>query len=185
MPQGRFEEAVQEIEMALEQDPLNVPIRSLLSLSLNFAGMYDRAIGEARKALDIDEKLWVTHWVVGHSLALRRMLAEAREPAETAFYLAPWHPMVMGTLAGILACLGEKERADQLLLKLPEGAAAGRVMYHLLCSEIDAAADWYEKEIELRQPTAALWSSARFIKPLRESPRWLKLARKMNLPERG
>jgi tetratricopeptide (TPR) repeat protein len=154
MPQGRFQEAVQEIKTALEQDPLNVPIRSLLSLSLNFAGLYDPAILEARKALEIDEKVWIPHWVIGQSLALRRIFAEAREPAEIAFRLAPWHPMVVGSLAGILACLGERERSDQLLMDLPETSSAGRVIYHLLGSETEAAADWYEKEIELRQPTA-------------------------------
>jgi predicted Zn-dependent protease len=111
------------------------------------------------------------------------MFAEAREPAETAFHLAPWQPMVVGALAGILTCLGEKDRADQLLTELPEAAPAGRVIYHLLCSEIDTAANWYEKEIKLRQPTAALWSSARFLKPLRESPHWPRLANIMNLQE--
>jgi tetratricopeptide (TPR) repeat protein len=183
MPQGRFQEAVQEIKTALEQDPLNVPIRSLLSLSLNFAGLYDPAILEARKALEIDEKVWIPHWVIGQSLALRRIFAEAREPAEIAFRLAPWHPMVVGSLAGILACLGERERSDQLLMDLPETSSAGRVIYHLLGSETEAAADWYEKEIELRQPTAVLWSRAGFLKLLRESPRWPRLANLMNLPE--
>ncbi len=28
-------------------------------------------------------------------------------------------------------------------------------MYHLICSEIDAAIDWYQRDIELRQPNAA------------------------------
>ena len=90
--------------------------------------------------------------------------------------------MVMGTLAGILACIGEPDQADQLLAKLPETAPVGRVMYHLLCSETDAVADWYEKDIELRQPNAVLWSAAEFFKPLRSGPRWRKLAKMMNLP---
>jgi hypothetical protein len=57
------------------------------------------------------------------------------------------------------------------------------VIDHLLCSEIDAAAKWYEKEIELGQPTLVLWSRAGFLKPIRESPHWPKLAKMMNLPE--
>ena len=55
-------------------------------------------------------------------------------------------------------------------------------MYHLVCSEIDAAIDWYERDIELRQPGAAHLASAGFFKPLRASPRWPKLAKMMNLP---
>jgi hypothetical protein len=55
-------------------------------------------------------------------------------------------------------------------------------MYHLVCSEMDAAIDWYERAIEQRQPTAAIFASAGFLKPLRASPRWPKLAEMMNMP---
>jgi hypothetical protein len=59
------------------------------------------------------------------------------------------------------------------------------IIYYLVCSEIDAAIDCYERAIEQRQPIAAQWASAGFLRPLRSSPRWLKLARMMNLPETG
>ena len=57
------------------------------------------------------------------------------------------------------------------------------VYYHLMRSQIDAAIDWYERAIERREPVAALNASAGFLKPLRASQRWPKLARMMNLPE--
>jgi hypothetical protein len=91
--------------------------------------------------------------------------------------------MAMGALAGVLACLGEKERAEQIAANIPETAPAGWTLYHRLCSNIDAAADWYEKAIEQRHPAAAIWARSAFSKPLRESPRWPKLAKMMNLPE--
>ena len=78
--------------------------------------------------------------------------------------------------------MGGTDRAAELLASIPETAPAGRIMYHVLCSQIDAAAVWYEKAIEIRTPWAALWASAGFLKPLRASPRWPKLARMMNLP---
>ena len=34
----------------------------------------------------------------------------------------------------------------------------GRVVYHLLTSELDAAADWYEQMIEERDPFALLYA---------------------------
>jgi hypothetical protein len=52
-----------------------------------------------------------------------------------------------------------------------------------LCSEIDAVAEWYEKSIELREPMAATRCNALRYKPLRDSPRWPKLAKMMNLPQ--
>lgn len=109
-------------------------------------------------------------------------MAEARESAEETFRLAPWEHVAVGFLAGVLAQAGEKDRAEKLLATLLGTMPIGMVMYHLLCSEIDAAIDWYERCIELRLPSAALQASAGFGRPLRAHPRWPKLAKMMNLP---
>jgi hypothetical protein len=58
----------------------------------------------------------------------------------------------------------------------------GRVLYHLLCSEIDSAADWYERMIDHREPFAVIFAHDRIGRALRQSARWPKLARMMNLP---
>jgi hypothetical protein len=58
----------------------------------------------------------------------------------------------------------------------------GMMLYHVVCSEIAAAIEWYERGIEQRQPLVAQLASAGFLKPLRASPRWSKLAKMMNLP---
>ena len=71
---------------------------------------------------------------------------------------------------------------EKLLTALRCIIRIGRIMYHLVCSEIDSAIDSYEWGIEERQPTAAMVSSAAFLKPLRSSPRWPKLAKMMNSP---
>ena len=85
-------------------------------------------------------------------------------------------------LAGILAETGEKDRAENLIATLG-GKPDGTMMYHLVRSEIEAAMDWYQRAIELRQPGAAQLAAA-FLKPLHSSPRWPKLAKMMNLPGR-
>ena len=87
-------------------------------------------------------------------------------------------------LAGVLAETGEKERAEKLVATLRGMIPVGLIFYHLVCSEIDAAIDWYERAIEQRQPVAAQWASSAGgpFKSLRASPRWPKLARMMNLP---
>jgi eukaryotic-like serine/threonine-protein kinase len=181
-PLGRFEQAVREMEAALAQDPLNVVPRTLLLSSLNWAGLYDRAIVEARKAIEIDEHTWNYHLSLALGYSYQGRFAEGREPAERAFQLAPRHPYSIGNLAGILACLGEKDRADQLVAQMPETAATGLMFYHCYCSNIDAALDWCEKAIEIRHPGAVSAACSTFLKPLRESPRWAAIAKKMNLP---
>ena len=79
---------------------------------------------------------------------------------------------------------GEKDRAEKLLATIPETNPGGMLTYHLVLSDIDAAIDRYQQNIELRDPRAALFASAGgFFKPLRAHPRWPKLAKMMNLPE--
>ena len=106
--------------------------------------------------------------------------------AERSHQIAPWNALATGILAGALVRIGNKSRAAEIVRLMGDSPAPlfGRVLFHLLCSEPDAAADWYERAIEQREPVAALNASAGFLKPLRASPRWPKLAKMMNLPER-
>jgi TolB-like protein/predicted Ser/Thr protein kinase len=183
LPLGRFEEAIQEGAKAIAQDPLNSTWRARQSATLLWAEMYEPAIVEARQALEIEDGNRGGHLVIALSYFFQGKLAEAWEPAEEAFRVVPWNPLVVGFLAGLLAQAGEKERAEKLLATLRGTMPSGMmILYHLLCSEIDAAIDWYERDIELRQPGAVHLASAGFLKPLRASPRWPKLAKMMNLP---
>ena len=183
LPLGRFQEALGQFEKALEQDPLNVFIRGAFALVLSFREMHDRALAEAQKAVEIDESHWLPYFAISFSNVLRGELAEARNAAERSVQAVPWHFQPIGLLAGILARLGNKERADELVLKLREMGPArervGLLLYHVLCSGNDAAADWYAAMVEDRDPFAAVWS---IMKPLRSSPRWPALAKMMNLP---
>ena len=85
-------------------------------------------------------------------------------------------------MAGLLARAGEKDRAEKLLATISAAEPVGMYMYHLVCSEIDAAIDCYAQGIEQRNLRAMVIASAGFLKPLRASPRWPKLARMMNFP---
>jgi len=178
---GRTQNIIEEMERVLEQDPLNVLSRSLFAMSLNGVGMYERATVEAQKALEIDGRAWPAQFQLAQSYALRGMLAEAKQWAEAAYRPEYWNGTAAGLLAGIYTLTGDKERAEAMLGELQ---SPGRVVYHTLCSELDAAADWYKKAIERRE-AAILTTSMGIAKPLRESPYWPELAKLMNLPETG
>jgi hypothetical protein len=80
---------------------------------------------------------------------------------------------------------GDRDRAQGLLDKLGSGqaygAAHGLAIFHLLCSDIDRAADCVEKAIEERDPAILLSLRQPYAQPLRSSPRWPKLVELMNL----
>ena len=86
-----------------------------------------------------------------------------------------------GNLAGILVQTGDKAGAARLLPKFGDDLQ-GMFRYHLLCSETEAAIDCWEKLIEQRHPVAPFIVLPAYYKALRESPRWAKLAKMMNMP---
>jgi serine/threonine-protein kinase len=188
MPSGRLQEAVTLLEKTVALDPLHVPIRSNFALCLMSAEMYDRAIEEARKALEIDERLWIAYVPLVIVYVIRGMMTEALAAAEKGYQHAPWNTRVIALLAGVLARMGEQGRAQTLLDQLSKAQAGfvtpgSTALYHMICSDVDAAADWYEKAVELRDPILIPWLRLPLSKPLRTSPRWPKIARMMNLPD--
>jgi serine/threonine-protein kinase len=183
-PLGRFEEALQQTEKVIAEDPLNMLYRGRQQLILLFAEKYERAIVEAQKVLEFDERHIAAHSLIALAHFFQGKLAGAREWAEEAFRRTPLNVWAVALLAGLLKQSDENERAEKLLATLRGMGSQGMIIYHVVCSEIDAAIDWYEHAIEQRHPFAAQWASAGFFKSLRSSPRWPRLARMMNLPER-
>jgi len=183
LPLGRFQEAIQEHAKGIADDPLNAAWRTRQAFTFLCAEMYEPAIAAARKALELDDRSYSPHFFIALGYFFQGKLAEAREPAEEAFRIAPWDSSVVRFLAGLLVQAGEKDRADKLLAAIPETIPGGMFWYHLVRSDFDAAIDWYERDIELRSLRPAVAASAGFFKPLRAHPRWPKLAKMMNLPE--
>ena len=77
-----------------------------------------------------------------------------------------------------------KARAEQLIDETGDSPLPlwGPVLYHLLTSNLDAAADWYERMIEARDPFALVYVRTSLVEPLRGHPRWPELAARMKLP---
>jgi serine/threonine-protein kinase len=185
---GRPDAAVKELEGALQDDPLNNTLRTSLSVFLMAAGRYVEAVSGCRHVLELDPNFPMGHFYLSVVYWQLGQIQEALASAERAYSLAPWSRANAGYLAGLLKLAGKTSRAEAMLAKLSEGPAPGTplafVYYHLVCSEIDQAADWFEKAIEQRAPV--LLSALRLPttgEPLRRSERWPKIAKLMNLPE--
>src|SRR5215471_2115582 len=180
VPLGRFREAVDHFERAVEQDPLNVLFRGVFSLILG-SGSPDRAAVEARRAMEIDERHWLPHYAMSMSHFRLGELQEARELAGRSAAAAPSMPLPAGLLAGLLRRVGENDDADALLSRLR--SPSGLFMYHVVCSETEAAADSFAKAIAQGEVQHLMWlGTSDFLRPLRSSPRWPALAKMMNLP---
>jgi len=184
-PLGRHEESVAEMKLAVEQDPLNISFRAILASHLVHGRRYDEAIEEVQKALDMDSSNFAAGFILVEAYQAKGLVNEALVAAERAYDTAPWNGNIVGMYAGLLAQAGRAARGEAIMEKLglPGTNPFSRVFFHVLRSEIDLAADWYEKAIEQRELFALICAPSPVIAPLRESPRWARLATLMNLPQ--
>ena len=182
---GRPEDAMREQEGAVQGDPLNLQLRSILTLALMIAGRAGDAASECRRILELDENYHLGHLYLSLAHMQLGEIEEALNSAEKAYTLAPWARAGAGYVAGLLKFTGDAGRADAVLETLGDGTACGTplgfVHYHLVCSEIEQAAEWAGKAIEQREPAVIYFLLLPVAKELRRSSRWPALAKMMNL----
>jgi eukaryotic-like serine/threonine-protein kinase len=184
---GRPEAAMKEHETAVQGDPLNLQLRSILALALMITGRGADAAGECRHILELDENYHLGHFYLSLAYGQLGQIEKALVCAEKAYTLAPWARAGTGYVAGLLMLSGGTGRAEAVLETLGGGTAPGAplgfIHYHLTCSEIEQAAGWAEKAIEQREPAIIYFLLLPLMKDLRRSSRWPALAKMMNLPQ--
>ena len=180
---GRFDEATAEMGRAVEQDPLNAMWRGIWAATYLNGGNAQRSLEEAERAVELDPHHVAPLFILGEALVALGRMDEALVHVEAAYHRAPW-TMAAGLLASMLAKRGDTARAASILEQMGPSPSPvwGRVLYHLHMSEIDSAADWYERMIDARDPFALIYAAGQITAPLRAHPRWRQLAERMKLP---
>jgi TolB-like protein/Tfp pilus assembly protein PilF/predicted Ser/Thr protein kinase len=186
---GRRDEAIEQLEVAVQGDPLHLTLRSMMAGCLGAAGRYAEAEVQFRQVLNFDPNYALAYNGLANLYAARLMFAEALPFAERAYSLAPWNSQAIGGLAGLLIRTEDQERGRELIQNLGSGQVYGTPMglavFHQVCGDIDLATDWIEKAIEERYPAVAYYLQGPVWAPLRASPHWPKLAALLKLPEAG
>jgi tetratricopeptide (TPR) repeat protein len=184
---GRYAEAIQHIEIALQGDPLNVGHRYLRAVFLSGAGRDEEGAEAFREILEFNPSMLPAQFAMAAHHVSREEFDQALPFCEKVYALAPLLPHVIGMLAGLLKRAGDTQRSEELLQKLLPGdafgAPRGMAVYHWVLREFDAEADWFGKAFDQHDPYGALFARAWYGRELRATPRWAGLMRKLNLPE--
>jgi serine/threonine-protein kinase len=186
MPMGRPQDAAEDLQRLVKEDPLNLWLRMVLAACLQAAGRDEEAVMQYRQLLELDQNYWFASMALGALHVSRGRLTDALACTEKAYALAPWNPHAVGLLAAVLRRTGDVSRAEGLLEKLGPGhvkRAHALALFYLVCEDIENAADSVERAIEERDPDVMILLHVAVSRRLRSSPRWPALARLMNLPE--
>jgi len=187
IPLRRIDEAMAEIERAMEEDPLNLILRATRGAILVNSNRDEEAEAVLLQLLDLDPGYWLAYNWLGTSYVNRGRFDDAARSYARALEGFPDHTGLIGCLAGVLERTGETARAAHLLEKLGDGTAFGApfgwVLYYLFVGEIELAIDWFEKGIAQRDARMPWFVGGAFGgDAFMSSPRWDRLARLMNLP---
>lgn len=146
----RLDEALPEHRRALELDPLSPTPHSAYALTLLLAGDRDGAEEMARRANALAPELWFPLSVMSRIHEARGRGPEALQAAEQAAGLAPEIGGAQADLARILAQVGERRRAREILAELEADAdpcAACIAEVYVALEEYEEAFPWLDPRI--------------------------------------
>jgi adenylate cyclase len=187
MPQGRLEEAVAEVDSALQLDPLSLIGRTWLVLLLLLAHQHERTLEAARRLLEIEPNAYWAHISIGSSYRDQGEREKAILHHRRAMEISGGPPSMIGWLGLTLGSTGNAAEARALLERLHALTAQRYVpptsfaWIHLGLGEIDSAFEWLNRAVDECDQYMMPIKSYRFFDPIRADPRFQALLRKMNL----
>jgi len=181
---GQPGKAVEQIELAVQSDPLHLTYRSVLAAALGACRRYAEALELLEQSRPLDPNfVWTDAYTADILVALGKF-DDALPVAERAFAHAPWYAPSVGVYAGLLARHGNVDRGRAVLDQLHVdryGTPVGMALFHVCVGDIDQAADWFAKAIEERYSMIGAYLHQAITEPVRTSAHWPRLTALMNL----
>jgi serine/threonine-protein kinase len=184
---GRFDESRAEFGKAVALDPLSPIKGAALGWGHYFARRYPEAIEQARRALELDPSMAVTHLWLGQALDQVGATEDAVRAYEDAVLHSRGEPLGLAFLAHGLARAGRVAEARSRLAELEAMrshryvSAYDLAVIHAGLDEPEAALDLLQRGYEERTHWMALLGVDPRLDALRAHPRFVRLLQTMRL----
>jgi len=183
----RHEEALAEIKLAQELDPLSPVINANLGSELDFNGKTDLAIEVLHKQIALDPSFLVAHQTLGQVYLGQGKRSEAIAEFETMHRLDGSGVYGLVHLGFAYARVGRSKEAQRIVSQLLELQRQGfdyrgdiAMVQHALGDD-EGALDSLEKALAEHSPTVDWLNFDPYSKDLRLHPRAQAILKKMNL----
>ncbi len=187
---GRYDESFAEFAKAVALDPLSSLKLGALGWSYYFARRFDDAVGQCRRALELDPQLAVAHLWLGLGLDGVGLVKEAVSAYEEAVRLTRGEPLALAFLTHGLARAGRTGEAQQRFRELKDLSTRRYVSSYDMAvisagmGQLDDALSLLERGYRERTHWMALLQVDPRLDQLRETPRFAQLVESMKFPER-
>jgi eukaryotic-like serine/threonine-protein kinase len=177
---GQFDNAIHEVEIALDIEPLSLIINTRLGTTERYAGRYDEAEKQLRKTLELDANFPVALDELARILASRGDYKDASVSAKRAADLGYVHGT--GILGYALAMSGNRAGAERIVNALIAKSKSEYVapfdigMIYTGLGNDSAAIEWLSRCKEVRDHEASHLRFDPLLKRLRRDPRFVAIA---------
>jgi serine/threonine-protein kinase len=184
---GRFDEAMAEIDLARQLDPLSAIITEGAAYVRLLRRDYAASLRIHHEALELDPFFYKGFAGIGRTYIQQERHHEAVEMLQRARELAGDVPGVLGALGQAQALAGNREEACRLLEQLSAMAQQRYVpsvcfaIIHLGLGDNSAALDWLERGCQEREVSLKGINVHPLYDPLRREPRFHALLRQTRL----
>ncbi|HLK66998.1 MAG TPA: tetratricopeptide repeat protein [Bryobacteraceae bacterium] len=186
-PLGRMDEALAEMTIAQQLDPLSLIIREGCAYMRMLRREFDLAIAEYRELLAFDPSFYKGYTSLGRTYAQMGNYQEALAMLNRGRSLAGDIPSILAALGQIHALLGDEAQAREFLKELQRLAkvryvpAACFAVVHLGLGEQGRALDWLEEGAARRESQLSAVGVHPLYDPLRGQPRFDALVNRLGL----
>jgi serine/threonine-protein kinase len=177
-PLGRLDEALTEIRVAQELDPISSIIARDVARIHFYRQDFEAALEQCDHAIELNPHFTPAYWMLGVIQEQRGDFDESTAAFQRAIQLSPQSPLMQAALGRTLALSGKRREALQILTEL-RGLAAKRYVspfeiasLHFALSEEDQGFDWLAKAfqdrcfelicIKVDPRMSSLWGNPRF-----------------------
>jgi TolB-like protein/Flp pilus assembly protein TadD len=184
---GRTREALSELRLAAELDPLSPHIAIILGSVLYSDRQYDQAIEAAHKVLEMNPESGMAYIHIALCHLARRRFAEATVAIDRAANLMPGYGSPLALRAYVDAQTGNRQAALGALAKVTATTNEGRgtafdlPAIYVGLGDKDAAFEALNRACDRRLTLIQELKVEPLFDPLRSDPRYPLLLRRMNL----
>ena len=188
MAQTRVEEALREIRLAQELDPLSLIVNTDVAELLYCARRYDEAIRQAQKALEMDASFPLAHRALGLAYEQKGMYKESVAELQLQVRYSGRADYALAELARAFVLTGNRNEAEKLLRELqtfnPQnpGTSIGLAFLYAALGDKDQAFFWLEKSARERMGVILIKVQP-YFDTLRSDPRFRAIERRMALSQ--
>jgi tetratricopeptide (TPR) repeat protein len=186
LAQQRNDEALAEIRLALELDPLNMITRRAEVFALFATGHAELAVEHARALVELFSGSWLSLAIAARAFTQCNLHEEAAATIQKGLELSPHNMTLLAWLALVRGRQGRIADAESIRAEMESSAAQQYMPFWLRavasegCGDLEQSYRFMDQSLDERELNAPLWLVGRRSE-LGSDPRYQALLRRINL----